>query len=278
MTNYKRHALSQIFPDMPEDEIQALADDIKINGQHDAIWLVDGKVLDGWHRYKACLLAGVNPRTLEYRGTKPAEFVKSKNWHRRHLTASQRTHALGLLAEWAGAGKPAANQPPGGRLTNEAMAKEAGASISTVKQAKAVIAHGSKALNDKVRDGEVSVKKAASVVALPKGEQVAALEVAATAMAEVGVDLVRELEHADTEIRKLTAQVESLSKTDQAAESQKWQQKFYELEGRLNQCMTTKAEAEKSAKYATGMLAKIRKLLGVQKNGEIEAAIMGLIR
>jgi primosomal protein N'' len=120
------------------------------------------------------------------------------------------------------------------------------------------------------------VKKAAAVAKLPKSEQVAALEVAAGAMAEVGVDLVRELEHADTEIRKLTAQVESLSKPDQAAESQKWQQKFYELEGRLNQCMTTKTEAEKSAKYASGMLAKIRKMLGVEKNGEIEAAIMGL--
>jgi hypothetical protein len=273
MINYKRHALSQIFPDMPDDEIQALADDIKSNGQHDAIWLMEGKVLDGWHRYKACLMAGVNPRTLEYRGTKPAEFVKSKNWHRRHLNAGQRAHALGLLAEWAAAGRPK-KDAPGAPLSVVAMAKEAGTSERTVDQARAVIAHGSKALNDKVRDGEVSVKKAAAVVKLPKCEQVEAL--AAIEVDHTKVDAVKELEHADTEIRKLTAQVESLSKPDQAAESQKWQQKFYELEGRLNQCMTTKAEAEKSAKYATGMLAKIRKMLGVEKNGEIEAAIMGL--
>lgn len=278
MTPYKQHELSKIFPLMPEDELQSLADDIAVNGLHEAVWLFEGKVLDGWHRYQACLLAKVNPRTAEYRGKNPAEFVKSKNWHRRHMTASQRALAAVQLDEWAGAGKPSANVAPGATLPmkNRELAKESETSTRTIRQAKLVQSKGSAALKKKVKAGEVSVKKAAAVAKLPKREQVATLD---EDHGDAGkVDPVAELEHAEKEIRKLTAQVESLSKTDQAKEALTWQQKFFELEGRLNQCMATKAEAEKAARYATGVLAKLRKMLNVERNGDIERAIMDLKR
>lgn len=280
MTPYKRHELSQIFPDMPQEDLQALADDIKQNGQNETVWLFNGKVLDGWHRYLACEIAGVNCRTLDYRGTKPAEFVKSKNWHRRHMNAGQRALAVVQLAEWSNSGIPIGRGEPGSPLkTVQKMAVEAGTTDRTIQQAKAVEVNGAKALIEKVKAGEVSVKKAAAVAKLPKREQIAALDAEAEQHGEAGaVDPIKELEHAEVQIRKLTAQVESLSKSDQGKEALLWQTKFYELEGRLSQCMTTKAEAEKTAKYATGILAKLRKMLNVEHNGDIERAIMDLKR
>ena len=279
MSTYKRHELSQIFPDMDESDIALLADDIKANGQHDLIYLLEGKVLDGWHRYQACLQSGVNPRVANYRGKNPAEFVKSKNWHRRHLTTTQRTFALVQLEEWAERGRPKKPEPGSGlpmKKTESEMADEAGTTDRTVRQAKVVVEHGSAELKEKVTAGEVSLKKAATVAKLPKREQVAALDVEAEESGKV--DPVAELERADGEIRKLTEQVKSLSVSDVAKELAKWQAKFYQLEGRLAQCMTTKGEIEKQAKAQGDVLAKVRKMLDVERNGDICRAIMDLKR
>lgn len=159
------------------------------------------------------------------------------------------------------------------------MAKDAGTGERTIRQAKTVAVNGSNALKEKVKAGEISVKKAASVATLPKRDQVAALEAEAEEHGDAGdVDVVAELEHAHADILKLTAQVESLSKSDVGKEALLWQKKFYELEGRLHQCMTTKAEAEKQAKYAMGILKKSAKILGVERFGDIERAIMDLRR
>jgi hypothetical protein len=275
MSTYKRHELSQIFPDMDAEDVEALAADISKNGQHDSIYLLDGKVLDGWHRYQACLLSGVNPRVQDYRGKNPAEFVKSKNWHRRHMNASQRALAVVQLAQWAGTGKPK-GEPGSPLATVGKMASEAGTTDRTIQQAKTVEVNGSKALKEMVKDGEVSVKKAAAVAKLPKSKQVAALDVEAEESGKV--DTVAELERADGEIRKLTEQVKSLSVSDTAKELSTWQAKFYQLEGRLNQCMTTKGEIEKQAKAQGDVLAKVRKMLNVERNGDICRAIMDLKR
>lgn len=275
MTTYKRHALSEIFPDMEEDELGALAEDIQANGQQESVWLYKGEILDGWHRYQACALAGVNCRVSEYRGSHPAEFVKSKNWHRRHMNASQRALAVVQLALWAKTGKPKGE--PGSPLATVAtMASEAGTTDRTIQQAKAVEVNGSKELKELVKDGEVSVKKAAAVAKLPKREQVAALDAEDDAHGKV--DLVAELEHADKQLRQLTEQVKALSTNDTAKELVSWQKRFYQLEGRLNQCMTTKGEIEKQAKAQGYVLAKVRKMLDVERNGDICRAIMDLKR
>jgi hypothetical protein len=280
MTTYKRHALSQIFPDMPADEVQALADDIAANGQHEAVWLFKGTVLDGWQRYQACLLAGKNPRFLNYWGTKPAAFVKSKNWTRRHMTASQRALAVVQLSEWADSGNPIGKGDSKSPLaTVEKMAKDSDTNVRTVQRAKVVEESGSAALKERVKAGRVSVNKAAKVAKLAKREQVSALDAEAEEHGDAGeVDLVAELEHAHAEILKLTAQVESLSTSDVGKEALRWQKMFYELEGRLHQCMATTGQAEKQAKYSSGELAKIRTLLSVERNGDICRAIMELQR
>jgi hypothetical protein len=71
-----------------------LARDIKRQGQLEPIILHEGLILDGRNRYRACQIAGVNPRTGDF-GTlsterSPEEFVVSRNLRRRHLSLGQK--------------------------------------------------------------------------------------------------------------------------------------------------------------------------------------------
>jgi hypothetical protein len=70
-------------------------------------------------------------------------------------------------------------------------------------------------------------------------------------------DLAAELERADKEIRSLQALVETLKKDDLAAEAAKWRLAFDRLDGRLQQEMQLRAEAEKKLKYARKRLEEV---------------------
>lgn len=102
---YTDHPIAGLFPLMSESELQELAEDIRARGLKDEIVVYQGKILDGRNRYRACLLADVEPRVTSYIGTDPIRDVLSWNLHRRHLNVSQRaaiaTAALPMLEEQA---------------------------------------------------------------------------------------------------------------------------------------------------------------------------------
>jgi DNA modification methylase len=75
---------------MLEDEFQALKEDIKKHGLIERIVTLDGQILDGRHRFRACTELGINPSFELFHGKDPIAFVVSKNQHRRHLTSSQK--------------------------------------------------------------------------------------------------------------------------------------------------------------------------------------------
>ncbi len=85
----KIHPAADLFPMMRDEEIESLSADIAENGLRDPIVLLDGQVLDGRNRLRACAEAGVEPRFEEYDGDAPFSYVVSTNLHRRHLTQSQ---------------------------------------------------------------------------------------------------------------------------------------------------------------------------------------------
>lgn len=105
---FTRHPLSAAFGDMPADEFAELVRDIKRNGQiSDIVKAADGSILDGWHRYRACLQAGIKPRIEPFsyiieaavegvggREMSEVDFVVACNAHRRHLTAEQRRRVV----------------------------------------------------------------------------------------------------------------------------------------------------------------------------------------
>lgn len=95
------HPASTVFPLMDGIDLRALVDDVSAHGLLEPIVLLDGQVLDGRNRLRACELAGVEPRFVEWDadgGVSPQEWVVSHNLHRRHLTTGQRAAlALDLL-------------------------------------------------------------------------------------------------------------------------------------------------------------------------------------
>lgn len=160
MKTYEQHPLSALFPPMPDEEFKALIDDIDANGLRDPVVIYQGKVLDGWHRYSACLELDLDRiKMLEYEGNDPAAFVRSKNLHRRHLSASQRAMIAVSMSDPKGAGRPRGNEHA---MTVEETAEVAQVSEKTVKQARAA-AKGTPELQAAVRDGEMSVADAAEL-------------------------------------------------------------------------------------------------------------------
>jgi hypothetical protein len=87
---YDPHQLAQEFPRISGLEFDNLVADICANGLQHPIVLYEGKILDGWHRYRACVRAGIEPRFEEYTGSTPAAYVCSANVFRRHLRMSNK--------------------------------------------------------------------------------------------------------------------------------------------------------------------------------------------
>lgn len=86
----KSHPIADVWPMMEQDMLQALAEDIKKNGQLVPVWIYEGMILDGRNRYAACKLAGIEPKTQTYTGDEPTAFAVSMNDKRRHMTAGVR--------------------------------------------------------------------------------------------------------------------------------------------------------------------------------------------
>lgn len=100
MAEYKFHPAANLFPLLEGEEFRALVEDISANGLHEPIWLLDGKIIDGRNRYRACKEARVVPRfrVWDRNGNSPTAFVISENLHRRHLDKSQKA-VISLDAE-----------------------------------------------------------------------------------------------------------------------------------------------------------------------------------
>ena len=87
------------FPALPEEDLVALAADIRAKGLLEPITLTpDGLLLDGRCRWDACEREGIAPQAVVYDGDDPIGFVASKNRHRRHLDKSQMAMVIARLA------------------------------------------------------------------------------------------------------------------------------------------------------------------------------------
>lgn len=193
----KFHEFSQIFPMIEGQAFDDLVLDIKTNGLREKIWLYEGKILDGRNRYLACQKAKIKVLTRTYHGNDPIGFVVSLNIQRRHLNASQLAHTMALVATL----RDGANQhssknkgtaSKGAQICAPSQGEAAalsGVSRRSIQHGRKVVDKGSKALNEAVQSGDVSVSKAASVVDLPKAEQLAAAKAPAEKPDEDGLNL-----------------------------------------------------------------------------------------
>ena len=89
MNNYEQHEVGKLLPKMVEEQYQELKNDIQVNGQQFPCYLYEGKVLDGWHRYKITKELDIECKFDEYKGDSPISFMFSTSI-RRDLTPSQK--------------------------------------------------------------------------------------------------------------------------------------------------------------------------------------------
>lgn len=94
------HPYADQFPMLPQAELEELAQSIRDSGLRQPIVVtVDGLILDGRNRFRACRMAGVEPETVVYEGADLAEYVLDANITRRNMTTGQRAMATALVLE-----------------------------------------------------------------------------------------------------------------------------------------------------------------------------------
>ena len=158
MTTYEAHELALVFPPMSEPEFAAFKEDIREQGQQESIVLYEGKILDGLHRYRACRELGREPSVVRFEGNPraAAQLVLGRNFHRRHLTTSQRA----LIAAEMCKLRPRGNTGTSPYLTAAQASTLMGVGQDLVKDAKHLLRSGDQELLRSVRDGVQSVSAA----------------------------------------------------------------------------------------------------------------------
>jgi len=162
---YEFHPYADLFPILDKDSVgfKALIEDIKTHEQHEPVWLIDGKILDGRNRYNACQHLGRDVVTRDYTGTDPIGFVLSINLHRRHLNTSQRAMVAAKLANLAAG----ANQHSEG-TSIEVASKLLNVGRASIERAKQVLAKGDPSLIEEVEQGQTPVAAAAATATAPE--------------------------------------------------------------------------------------------------------------
>lgn len=174
-----RHPLSRRFGDWSAAEYQRLVDDINANGLHEDIVTLDGMVLDGWHRYRACVDLMIEPRMQEFDPTQsdPEAWTWGRNHVRRHSSPSVRAIEVAQRTTFVLSGRPR-ELPQETRedrvspsreglsekaKTTQQAAIEAGVSAATMERARAVVQGGHEDLVAAVSGGHIAVKDAAEI-------------------------------------------------------------------------------------------------------------------
>lgn len=92
LPEYVQHplAISLMPGGMDEPEFDAFCEDVEQRGILFPITIFEGKVLDGWHRYRAAQRTGSPVKELTYTGKDPAGYIAAVNVLRRKLSSLQR--------------------------------------------------------------------------------------------------------------------------------------------------------------------------------------------
>jgi ParB-like chromosome segregation protein Spo0J len=168
------HVMAKLFPPLTGKRFDELVADVKSKGLLNPIVLHAGVVLDGMNRLRACRIAGIPARFVEFSSLNlkcsPEEYIWSSNIERRQLTPDQRTV---LAFDWAKAlrEQAKAKQQLGGKdktpqaeaiRTRAAIAQRAQVSEHKVAQVERVKKNAPH-LVAKVASGTMKLKDAAKV-------------------------------------------------------------------------------------------------------------------
>ena len=190
---YEDHPYANLFPLLGHDNLLELAENIRLNRLQDPIVLFENKILDGRNRYRACNLAGVEPKFIEWQGKGSAlDYVVSVNLHRRHLTDQQRafvaaedksrkTQKVGNFSKNAinsqrfELSRICDNSNPGVKEVTKQVAEQFEVSSKAVEQAQVILNKGTPELITAAKANEINMSKAAALAKLSPDEQAAEL-------------------------------------------------------------------------------------------------------
>lgn len=170
------HPIADLFPMLAEDELRALAEDIKQRGQLQPIMLDDqGRILDGRNRNAACEIAEVEPWYETYDGDDPDGYALAVNINRRNLSKGQQGMVIARAA----------------RVTNNlslrGAAKDSDISREFVRQANVILDHASTETIAAVTAGITPLNEAYKVA----NEKKASADAEAKALAEAKAEHAR---------------------------------------------------------------------------------------
>jgi N6-adenosine-specific RNA methylase IME4/ParB-like chromosome segregation protein Spo0J len=185
------HPLADIFPLIEGDDFDQLVADIRDNGLREPIVLLEGQILDGRNRYRACVAAGLMPEELTAPGrahlryfhsfvpagfpTPPHDgllaYVISKNLRRRQLNDDQRRMVAARLVNLK-QGRPADDKTSQiANISRGSAAKMLTSDVAGIDRARSVISRAVPELIAAVDQGVVSVASAAELAAQPVERQ-----------------------------------------------------------------------------------------------------------
>jgi hypothetical protein len=199
------HPVASLFPEMPAADFVALVADIRQNGVKVPILVHRGKILDGRHRYRACLELGIACPVVQWDGEDAWLEAQSRNMLRRHLAKDQIYAIRKLAAERfpeldaplkaakeeakqrqirksrrgrksaAAVNEPSASRPSGRKESADVIGAQLGVSGATVKRVDR-LAREAPELVLKVAAGEMSVIRALREVAVKRHSDFASSE------------------------------------------------------------------------------------------------------
>ncbi|MEI7705797.1 MAG: DNA modification methylase [Deltaproteobacteria bacterium] len=209
IAGYEVHPAAELFSLIEGADFESLVESIKANGLREPIVLLDGLILDGRNRGRACDAAGIKPKTIPFVGGDPWDYVWDKNAERRHLKQGQKG-ALWVVKEAgktsdrvrdeanaarsakakgnknasknsAGSNDPAPSgkRNRGGSKTATTGARKAGVSPATIKRAKHLQAK-SPELFAAVCEGRMTLNQANAKVAQAEARDKAEAQARAT--------------------------------------------------------------------------------------------------
>ena len=172
--------LAHLFPDMTDAQFERLVKSIQANGLRVPITVWRGEIIDGRHRYAACLRAGVEPRFEHLDDDEdPVQFVLDKNGEVRVLDTSGRAVVGYKLSSMSKPGRPVDSRDEELQMTQGEAALRLGVSRRSVTNVGRVLGEDSAAistLRKAVESGRVKVSDAAKAVDQPAEVQEQALD------------------------------------------------------------------------------------------------------
>ena len=154
------HAAALLVRDMSEVEYAVFRDDIAANGLREPIKVLDGEIIDGRNRMRACRETGTSPRFETVETDDPWGYVRSANIARRHLSVAERAMEAASVATRTRADRKKYNTGKSADVaapTQEEAAKTYNVSERSVRKAKRIFDSGNLTVIEKVRSGEMSI-------------------------------------------------------------------------------------------------------------------------